>query len=105
MGIGKYFTQTWEIFSKTRAKVNGVNKETLVSQGTVKGRLDPGGSTFNFITLRETFEFTDILFCEVNSNITVDKVMEWNGTQYDVVSVVDPLTMSHHLEVLLNRRS
>jgi hypothetical protein len=103
MTITDYFKQTFTLKRKQRTtNDSGVVKEALVEVSTFLGILDPKGSSYSFDKLREEFDFDDVLFAPVE-DIQPDDVITWAGTDYNVVSVVDPLYRQHHLEVLLKR--
>jgi hypothetical protein len=105
MAIENYYKSSFTLKRKTRATTSGgVSKETLSDIATFSGIIDPAGSMFNFRALREEYDFTDTLFCGIE-DIRVDDIVDYDGTQYNVVSVINPMNRNHHLELLLKRMS
>jgi hypothetical protein len=101
MSINNFYKQTLSVYSKTRTKVGGVVKETTTLVDTIKGILDKATSSYNFKNYREGIDYTDLLFTAVNPLIAEDAIIEFEGVQYDVISVVNPLYRGNHIEVLL----
>ena len=104
--IEDYYSQSFTIYSKTRTRnSSGVVKESLVEGAAITGILDESPTGYRFESLRETYDFTDVLYTGIESTLTEDKQIKYGSTYYDVVSVIDPLFRAHHLEVLLQRSS
>jgi hypothetical protein len=101
MGIEKYYTQSFDVYEKINTKTSGVSKQSLTLLTSIKGILDKETSRYNFTNYRSNYEYTHILFTSPNSLIVEDRVIDYAGEKYDVVSVINPLHRNKHIECLL----
>lgn len=103
--IEDFYVPGFSLYTKTRAKNDsGVVKETLVKSKDFEGILDPNPTSYQFISLKERYNFTDALYCSVDVGIAEDNIVSYDGNNWSVVSVINPLHRDNHLEVLLERK-
>ena len=101
--IEQMYTQDFTLYRKTREKNSkGVIESVLSEQFGFKGIISPKTTVFSFESNKETYTYTDVLYCPI-IDIRSDDVVEYDEL-YDVVEVINPMSMDHHLKVLLNRR-
>lgn len=104
MSIQNYFTEQATVKRKTRTKTGGVVKEELSVVADVRCAIDKNTTAYAFLSDKETFQFSDILFIPYGTDIVEDDIVTIDSKDYDVISVIDPMRRTHHLEVLINRR-
>lgn len=104
MGINKYFTENIVVKRKTINKINGVNKETIGTIGTIKGAIDKAITSYAYAGDKETFSYTDVVFAPIGTDVKENDIIEHDGNDYDVISVIDPMRRKHHIEILANKR-
>jgi len=105
MAISKFYINSVVIKRKARADVGGVVKETVNVIATLKGALQKTPSSYAYQFDKETFDMSYILQVPTNTDILEDDLLEVDGKDYDVLSVVDGLNGRSHLECILNRSS
>lgn len=103
--IEDFYVPGFSLYTKTREKNDsGVIKETLVKAKDFEGILDANPTSYAFISLKERFNFTDVLYCSVDVGVVEDNIVSYDGKNWSVVSVINPLNRDSHLEVLLERK-
>jgi uncharacterized Zn finger protein len=101
--IQKYFTETMIVKRKNRLKINGVWKESLDDVETFKGAIDKDTTVYTYSSDKESFEFTDLVFAPIGTDVKEDDIIEHESNNYSVESVKDPMRRKHHLEIRLRR--
>lgn len=102
--IETYYTEPVTVTRKTRAKVNGVVKETTSEVWAGNIGFDKSTSSSLFSSDKEMFDYSAVAYAPIASGIIEDDILTYSGKDFDVVSAVDPMKRGHHLEIALNVR-
>lgn len=98
--IADYFTESVTIKRKNRTKVYGVIKETLTDIETVLVAIDKATTSSIYENDKGSFDYTDIIFAPIETDVLEDDIISYGTKNYDVISVINPMKRNHHLEIL-----
>ena len=102
--IGMFFTLPFTLSVRTETKTDGRVAITYVDDSTTyKGRFDPGGKSRNFINDKVGFIADNNFFCSADCPVEEGDRINFTATDYDVISVVDPFDLTHHLELTIQK--
>jgi len=100
--ITRLFNQAFTLYAKTETKTTGRVVTTYVEVSDYMGRYDPGAAGRTFLNDKITYIAANNFFCPGDVPVSDGDQIEFNSTRYEVLSVVNPFSKSHHLELLIN---
>ena len=102
--IEKYFTDSFDIKSETTSKFNGVAKTTYTTSTGKKGKIDPLTTAIVYQNGSDRVIISHKLFTFANTSVKEKDIIIYGGKEFNVISVLNPFSKGHHLEVLLESR-
>lgn len=106
MAIEDYFVHTATVYSVDQTQNSTgewIDSETLVDE--IECAISPQSSVKEYSNGKETFNYTDVLYTNApNSNIQAGYTVIYESLKYEIISVINPLLMDHHLKVLMVRK-
>lgn len=102
--IEKLYNQEFMIRKTTETRSHGRPQTTIEDLGPFVGRFNPGNKNITFAEGKKLYLGVDKLYCATSVPLDEGDILLLNDKQYDVVSVKDVFSASHHLEVLVDER-
>ena len=102
--ISMFFTTPFTLSVRTETKTTGRVAITYVPDSTTyMGRFDPDNKSRAYLNDKLSFVGGNSFFCASACPVEEGDRINFNAQDYEVLSVVNPFSKSHHLELIIDK--
>jgi len=102
--LENYYVDSFTVKRPTETKTNGVIKTTFVESEIKKGKIDPLSSAVIYENGAQRVMISHKIFASIKEDIKEKDVIVYGNKQFNVVEVLNPFSLGHHIEALLQSR-